>query len=500
MQSETVRRVHWFHAWSGVTVGLIIFVVTWTGTLAVFHDAISVWENPLVYRDNEIASLDVDSNVRKIVDDHYRGDSVDSILVNLPSTIDPSLTIAAVSPGDVPIVVTIDPAGQSAPGQPSGPSTLINRLHTDLLLPSPFGAFLVGLSGVFGLMLIVSGVLLHRHIIRDLFVLRIFRSRRLALHDIHALIETWALPFHTLLALSGAVLGFVLLAGFTVQEVVYGGDAGKMYEDFEPAIVPTGQPGAMANLDDMLSSIRTLERPFVPDSLLIEHWGDRAAKITVRGEPVDQLVWRRQASFDGHTGSLIDANLDGNNSPILAVYAAMTPIHYGNFGGLFVQWLYFLLGLALSLSIGASFILWANKRTDHQRFLPRLVVGGCAGCIFSTALLFPLDLILREFPEIRSASLQDALLWSWLAAIIVSLIQSSWTKSLSLLLAISAILLTIGAAGSTFVSIRASAQGDIVNHALFGIDASLLLLAVAILILWRITSTSVLDQRRARRS
>ena len=499
MHSETVRRIHWFHAWTGVTIGLIIFVVTWTGTLAVFHDAISVWENPLVYRAGQVSSVDVDANVRKTLENRYGDKRVDTVVVYLPSTINPGLTISAVARGDGAIAATIDPAGDSAPGQPSGPSTLINRLHTDLLLPSPYGVFLVGLSGVFGLMLIVSGVLLHRHIIRDLFVLRIFRSRRLALHDIHALIETWALPFHTMIVLSGAVLGFILLAGFTVQEVVYGGDAVEMNEDFEPALEPTGEPGATANLNDVLAAVGTLERPFVPESLFIEHWGDRAARITVRGEPVDQLVWRRRASFEGQTGQLIDADLDGSNSPVLSAYAATTPIHYGNFGGLLVRWLYFLLGLALSLSIGASLILWANKRSHQHRLLTRLAVGGCAGCIFGTVLLFPLDLVLREFPEIRSASLHDALVWSWLAAVVVSLIQPFWIKSLSLCLAASGLVLAIGAAGSTFASIRASAQGDIVNQALFGIDASLLLLAVAILMLWRITSTSAFEQKVARR-
>lgn len=500
MQSETVRRVHWFHAWSGLTVGSIIFVVTWTGTLAVFSNAISVWENPLVYRAGEISSVDVDSSVRNTLDNRYGDKCVDTTVIYLPSAVNPGLTISAVARGDGPIAVTIDPAGQSVTGQPSGPSALITRLHTDLLLPTPFGILLVGLSGVFGLMLIVSGVLLHRHIIRDLFVLRIFRSRRLALHDIHAMIETWALPFHTMLALSGAVLGFLVLVGFTIQQVVYDGDAGRMYEDFEPAVVPAGESVAMANLNDVLASVRTLERPFLPESLFIEHWGDRAARITVRGEPVDQLVWRRRATFDGQTGSLIDADLDGSNSPILSVFAAMTPIHYGNFGGLLVRWLYFLLGLALSLSIAASLVLWANKRSRDHRLLPRLAVGACAGCILATVLLFPLDLILRGFPEIRSAILHDALLWSWLAAVVVSLVQSSWARSMGQLLAASAVLLTVGAVGSTFASIRTSAQGDIVNQVIFRFDACLLLLAVSMFVLWRITRTSAFDRRVRRRS
>jgi uncharacterized iron-regulated membrane protein len=471
------------HAWCGLVAGVGIFVINWTGTLAVFHEVIALWESPRYFEqeraDAPHAFASIDATVRGVLERAYADDVVTGVSIRLPSSLDRSLTLTAFAEGAEPLNVAVDAVGSTSALPPAGLSQVITRLHTDLLMPSPLGPFLVGLAGVLGLLLIVSGILIHRHIIRDLFVVRLFRSQRLALHDIHALIETWVLPFHFLLSLSGAVLGFILFASFLVQRVAYGDDADRTLEAFEPPLFASDVAAETADLDAVLAAVADLERPFEPESLYVEHWGDQAARITVMGEPDDQLVWRRRTTFAGATGDLIDADLDAGNSALLTTYAAMTPIHYANFGGMLVRWLYFLLGLAVSFSIGASLVLWANKRATGHPLLPKLAVGICAGCIVATALLFPLDLVLRALPVDRYRYLEHALLAAWLSAVAMSLLYSSWPRMLTWLLHAGAALLAAGAVGSLLTALPRYWSGSS-DVTLAGVDLGLMLVALAV--------------------
>lgn len=492
MARDIVRRTHWLHAWCGVTAGVLIFVVSWTGTFAVFQEALSLWENPRAYEPTE---RKVDASVRELIEARYGDGIVSHVSVRLPSAVEPGIVVAASASEGRQVTAVVGGEVVETEIAP-GPGQVLTRLHTDLLLPSPLGPFLVGFSGVLTLILLVSGVLLHRHIVRDLFVLRLFRSRRLALHDAHTLIGTWALPFHLLLAMSGAVLGFILLAAFLVQQIVYDGDGALMSEDMGDVVVdPSGVRSETANLDGILAAVATLERPFTPDGLEIEHWGDRAARVVVRGEPVDQLVWRRRASFDGATGQLIEPDLDAENSAALAIYATMTPLHYGNFGGLFVQWLYFVLGLVVSVSIGVGLVLWANKYAAQHPIVARLALGVCAGCVAGTAALFPLDLLLRSAPAGRFDDLCTGMFAVWGAVFVVAALVSSWRRTLVWSLWLAAALFAAGAVGSTVASLVPDIGAAQANPAIRTIDASILAIAGVMAWLARLARLDGLEAR-----
>lgn len=453
-----LKRIDWLHAWIGMTAGVLVFVVTWTGTIAVFHPVISLWERPEPTAAAPASDPGIDATVQAAFAAHYGDATPSRLTVFLPTAADPSYRISASGGGEPALNAIVAPDGSSLPQPQPGPAALITRLHTDLLLPAPYGIWIVGFSGVVALVLIVSGILLHRHILRDLFALRLFRSSRLALKDIHTLAGTWTLPYFFLLCLSGAVLGFIAIASLFLERVAYDGDSAAARAALSPTTAASGEPAAMTDLDAVVASVRELDRPFEPEGLDVEYWGDAAAVITVRGEPEDQLVWRRRASFDGVTGELITPDIDAANTPVLGVYAMMTPVHYGNFGGLLVRAVYFVLGVVVSFAIGVGYVLWINKRGERHRWLAKAAIGTSAGCLVATALVFPLDLMFRELPGQHFANLELALWLSWLVTLVATLVQRSWERPLIAALHCCALLFAAAGVASAAMLIAA---GDV---------------------------------------
>jgi hypothetical protein len=71
-------------------------------------------------------------------------------------------------------------------------------------------------------------------------------------------------------------------------------------------------------------------------------------------------------------------------------------LHYGNFGGFAVKWLYFLLGLAGAFLFYSGNLLWIEARRKRRqveqpgqtRFVAGLTIGVCLGCIAGISAVF----------------------------------------------------------------------------------------------------------------
>ena len=66
---------------------------------------------------------------------------------------------------------------------------------------------------------VVSGVLIHRHVIRDLFLAERPGGRLPGVRDRHALSSTWSIPFAFLLAFTGSFFSFAGTIGLPIVVV-----------------------------------------------------------------------------------------------------------------------------------------------------------------------------------------------------------------------------------------------------------------------------------------
>ncbi len=77
----------------------------------------------------------------------------------------------------------------------------------------------------------VSGLLMHRHLLRDIFTLRPGAQRLVSRRDLHTVAGTWILPHAFVLAFTGAFFSFAISVGVPVlAKIAFNGNQPAMIE------------------------------------------------------------------------------------------------------------------------------------------------------------------------------------------------------------------------------------------------------------------------------
>lgn len=264
--------IHRLHVWCGAGSGLLILLLCLSGSLAVFRLEISQWVS---------GGLSAPANCTL---------AADAVLATLRTRLQEApdsggllrrLSLPELTGGYWELRLAngeraqADLCGHALQGPRSQAADFLVNLHTRLLMGKA-GRWIVGLFGVLMLLSLVSGVLLHRKVLRQLFTLRAGKSPRLVRSDGHKLLGTWLLPFLLLTAFSGAWLGLATLV--SAPEI-----KGVKAAATPAYTTPTG-------LEQMLDDARQQLPGLVP--VFIDFFPDRG-HVSVRGNLPGHLVQRR---------------------------------------------------------------------------------------------------------------------------------------------------------------------------------------------------------------
>src|SRR5262249_5170239 len=126
---------------------------------------------------------------------------------------------------------------------------------------------------------------------------------------------------------------------------------------------------------------------FEADYLHFTHYGDRHGVAMVRGLSDRALDIYGYVALDAASGRELMSSVGPGRSGNNIVYSALYALHFGNFGGRAVQWLYFLLGLAGAFLFYSGNLLWIESRRKRRhadqplktRIMARATVGVCIG-------------------------------------------------------------------------------------------------------------------------
>ena len=231
------KRLLAVHGWSGTILGLLLYVVIFTGAVVVFADEIGAWSRGAMGHASGLGT-EVDHRFRVAARDVERT-YYDEVTIRRSRSGDFNFTfeghVTDPSTGqdaDALVRLSVDPdTGEVlnrweglASEQSTNSDTALRRfwvqLHEHLYLPNPYGFFLVCVLGMMMLFAAVSGVMLHKHSVRDAFVATRSPTRLVGARDMHILAGTWGLPFAILLALTGAFLGFAISVGVPVMAMI----------------------------------------------------------------------------------------------------------------------------------------------------------------------------------------------------------------------------------------------------------------------------------------
>lgn len=387
LSRERTLRVLDVHGWSGVLLGLALYVVVFTGAIAVFADELGLWS---------VSGRDVQSPLTQSIDRHVRplsGQVDERYLEDVNLFNNPAGELVVffhtheTTPNgqieDIGVRYRLDAktgevlARDEGYGKdlPDDPASALERflvdLHVNLHAPDPWGLYLTGILGLVLLVSAISGIILHRHLIKDMFLSPRQSSRALKARDQHNLAATWSVPFSIILALTGAFFSFAISLGLPVIAMTaFGGDQEKMIETLIGVPEPGDEtPHQLANLDTILAKSKSMTGTD-PVFLSVIHWGRADAKALTFHWPHGGDINATQHQFDAASGEYLGSKPRIGTQPSTGntLFNLISALHFGNFAGWFSKLIWLVLGLALCYVTLSGLQLWIIRREAEQQW------------------------------------------------------------------------------------------------------------------------------------
>lgn len=430
------------HTWAGLLIGWVLYAIFLSGTLAVFDREINWWMQP-EFRDRGVDQVRAAQHAQRWLEDKHAG--APNWSITLPTERAPLLSVSAGERRRGGGQVLDAETGEPVKARDTVGGNFFFRFHYTLHMPRDIGVWAVGFAGMAMLVALVSGVIIHKKIFKDFFTFRPGKGQRSWL-DGHNASGVLLLPFHLMITYTGLVIFFTIYMP-AAMDAFYGGDRVAMLRDGREAAVEQvdergedearkgerlrgaegqrlerGHRTAAPRLD-MLPLERFIERAEAHygrgmiAGLSVSNPGRHGAQVTVRpllGSRIE-LTKGEGIVFDAATGALVQA--PSPSRATLLTQRVMAGLHFAQFGGYPMRWIYFVCGLVSCVMIATGLVLYTVKKRKQaaasptgRRFL-RVVEGlnvaavagltvACIALLWANRLL-PVTLAERTGWELR---------------------------------------------------------------------------------------------------
>lgn len=420
MHRETLRRLYDLHSWIGLALGLLLYVVSFSGVVALFAEELDPWLRVDVAAPPSLSPEDLDALVDRTV-----AGGTDSFLLLLPSAYRPWVTVIPQGDDSAPpqrldagTLAALPPRGETA-------AELLTRLHTDLLLPQSVGRYVVGLLGIALLASAISGLLLHRKMLQEMFSFRPGRSPRLFWTDMHKLLGLWVAPFHVVMALTGSILGFAGIVVLVAALTAHRGDGAAAMAALGMLHPSSEVASDVAPASTLLATALDRMPGLVPEVVEIADWGRKSARMVVMGNVSGRLVYYPTVSLSGAAGTVLEV-VDWSREGLgRRLYAMLTPLHYGSFGGLAVKLLYAALGISLCMLSVSGLRIWRSRLAgdaDTAAF-PKAMTGVIVGLPMATGVTFWTGRVFQSAGSDGFPLVMAVFLSAWIVAVVYACLR-----------------------------------------------------------------------------
>lgn len=438
----------WLHTWFGLVLGFVLMICFFFGALSVFDREIDRWAIPQTrFEPQPLPSFD---RVLLPVFQKVQPDAVD-YAENMPHIHDPAhgvMTARVDLPADrywaytthrdpvlamgvrfsVPTAlegmadrrirgdVTIDPRSGALLSDDALKigSQWFYPLHYSLNWSwKNLGYWLVGLAAFTMLIALVTGLIMHRKVLREFFTFRPRKRVQRSTLDLHNITGVVALPFHFFFAFTG----LVIFAGSIYLPVTLSQLKPLHDQQHELEAAKVGLPHERSGVAASLTSVdamvaeakrRWAERGMAGEVgfLQVHHVGDANSYVSIYRAGSDRVALVGEGMhFKASTGALLHE--DPPRSAALSINEFLTGLHLQHFEHWLLRWLYVLGGLLGCVCIATGFIFFVEKRkrkhaaTGGQgaRIVDALAVTTVTGMVMAATgmlvanRLFPSDMI-----------------------------------------------------------------------------------------------------------
>ena len=415
----------WLHTWFGLVLGFVLMIAFFFGALSVFDREIDRWAVPASrFEPQPMPSFD---KILKPVFESMqpKADAIEAMRpeVNgpMPERFETINTWGAYTTHRDPVLGlfagyevpnakkpettiwanrTIDPrSGASLPDDHlKVGSQFFYPLHYSLTFHwQDLGYWIVGLSALIMLAALVSGVVMHRKIFRELFTFRPKKATQRSVLDLHNLTGVVALPFHFFFAFTGLVIftGIYFPITHTQLEPLH-----ELHEKHEAAETGlphdrAGVPAGIASVDAMVTEAqrRWAAKGMAGDVgfLAVRHVNDANGYVSIYRAGTDRIALTGEGiHFKASTGELLRE--DPPQTAVDSINTFLTGLHLQHFRHWLLRWLYVVGGLLGCVCIATGFIFFVEKRkkqhakqgSQGSRVVDALAVTTVTGMLVAT--------------------------------------------------------------------------------------------------------------------
>lgn len=420
VSKETARRLLDIHGWSAALLGLALYIVVFAGAIVVFSHEIGAW-SVSGHRSGEGLAGTIDQRLAELATEVEKIDKnyLDEVTF-FPNAAGEIITFFhthvknekgqlrekgirfVLDPKSLDIISRAEGLREEMPIISSG---FLERfyvdLHVKLHAPDPIGVYMTGILGLILLVAAVSGFILHRQLIKDIFLSPRLSSRLLNTRDRHNLAGTWGIVFSILLAFTGAFFSFATTLGLPVIAITaFGGDQERAMVVLlgEPETEDT-TPKQFVGFEGIIQQAQQAELGgSVPVFISVQHWGRVDARVSTVHSPTPENMFFTTHHFEGATGKYLGEKPGLGTVPSAGntVIGLMGVLHFGVFAGLLSRIIWLSLGLATCYVTLTGLQLWVTRRKNNRLWqslsrlisiigygLPISMIGAAIGFLFS---------------------------------------------------------------------------------------------------------------------
>lgn len=459
----------WLHTWFGLVLGFVLMAIFFFGALSVFDREIDRWAipesrfepqpmpsfdtllRPVFERmqptknDIEQARARIDAPMPEHFDTVYTWGAYTTHRDPVLNVFAGYVVPGAKNPDDaVWTNSTIDPRTGKvfSDDQLKIGSRFFYPLHYSLNFNwKNLGYWIVGFSSLIMLAALVSGVVMHRKIFREMFTFRPKKTTQRSALDLHNLTGVVALPFHFFFAFTGLVIFAGIYFPIAHSQMKSLHDQHEVVEAQKTGLPHerSGIAAPIASVDAMVAEAqrRWAARGMAGDVgfLTLRHVGDANGYVSVYRAGTDRVALTGEGiHFKASSGELLRE--DPPRTAVASLNEFLTGLHLQHFRHWLLRWLYVLGGLAGCVCIATGFIFFVEKRkrqyakegSQTGRVVDALAVTTVTGMLLATlGILIANRLLPANLPEgwPGRGTLEQYCFWgTWVIAMVHAFLRS----------------------------------------------------------------------------